>query len=557
MCGIFIYLRKLGFKSGIGYGQMYEAFMKSKHRGPDRSNFLELTDYGVCLGFHRLAIMDRSVRGDQPFTYEDENKQLYVLCNGEIYNFKELCAEYNLKLHSGSDCEVILHLYQLIGLDAMVKALLGEFSFCICEVDKATKEVKLFVGRDQAGTRMLYITGNDDEVVITSELKSSPFLDKGYEVSQFRPRHYLEISNLDDKLFDLNSSKFTKWLDFRKITTSIYDIEEAKKLIRETVVKTVKSMTMGERKLCCLLSGGLDSSLVASILAEYCKEHGNTLYTFSIGMETSTDRPYAEMVAKHIGSIHQHIEVTEEECLKTLSKIPKIIESIDITSNRASCLQYMIVDWISSNTDFKIVFCGDGSDEQNFSYAYFHYSPDAITSQNESIRLIEDVHMFDGLRAGMCATACGLEIRFPFLSKDLLNLIFSIDPELKIPKNGMEKYLLRASFESTTYLPREVLFRSKEAFSDSCADLSRSWFEIIRDHMNTMYTDKELEIAKQKYTHMPIVSKESLHYRLMFENEFGISENTQRVTPYYWLPKWTEDPNITEPSARVLSVYKQ
>jgi len=151
----------------------------------------------------------------------------------------------------------------------------------------------------------------------------------------------------------------------------------------------------------------------------------------------------------------------------------------------------------------------------------------------------------------------GLEIRFGFLSKKLLNLIFSIDPILRMPsKEGMEKWLLREAFAGTTYLPLEVLYRPKDAFSDAISTVSRSWFEIIRDHLDQVYTDEELEKAKKKYIHMPIVSKESLHYRLMFEQYFGTSENTQKITPYYWLPKWTNNPNIIEPSARILDIYK-
>jgi asparagine synthase (glutamine-hydrolysing) len=509
-----------------------------------------------------LAINDLTVNGDQPFVFENEEKQIYVLCNGEIYDFKHLCEKYYIELKSGSDCEVILHLYMLIGLDAMIKELSGdssdissEFSFCICEINKSTKEVKLFVGRDHAGTRMMYLTGNDEEVLISSELKGSPFLDVGYEVSQFRPRHYLEISNNDAKLFDLNSSKFTKWCDFKNIRPTIFELEEAKKIIREMLIKSVRLMTMGDRKLCCLLSGGLDSSLVAAILAEFCREHGIELYTFSIGLDSgSTDRPFAEMVARHIGSLHHHIIVTEKQCLEALEKIPYIIESIDITSNRASCLQYLVVQWISQNTDFKIVFCGDGSDELFASYKYFHNAPSSSAMHQECIRLVNDIHMYDGLRAGMCSTACGLEIRFAFLNKKLLDLVFSIDPELRMPRNGIEKWLLREAFATTNYLPREVLWRSKEAMSDGISELTRSWFEIIRDHVEVLYLDEELEEAKIKYIHMPIVSKESLHYRKIFEQYFGTAENTKKVIPYYWLPKWCGD--IKEPSARVLSVYK-
>lgn len=559
MCGIWIYLIKKGFQSTLTNGEIYSSFMKISARGPDRSSFLKLSQYGVYLGFHRLAIMDTSLRGDQPFTFEDEEKQLYVLCNGEIYNFEKLCQKYGIELKSRSDCEVILHLFRMIGLDASIRELEGEFSFCICEINKITGEVVLHVGRDQGGTRMLYFTGSDNEIVISSELKGSPFLHRGYDVRQFPPRHYLQISNFDEKVFDLNSPKFTKWLDFRAIRPTIFDYEEAKQKIRETFITSVRSMTMGHRGFCSLLSGGVDSSLVSSILAEYCKEHKIVLHTFSIGLDTgSTDRPFAEMVAKHIGSVHTHVTVTEKQCLETLEQIPSIIESTDITSNRASCLQYLIVKYISENTNFKIVFCGDSLDETMLSYMYCHYIKSPETFHDESMRLVEDIHMYDGLRAGMCSTSCGLEIRFAGLNKEFLNLVFSIDPVLRMPKNSIEKFLFRDSFSNTNYLPMEVLWRSKEAFSDGCSDTKRSWFEIVKDYTDKIYSDEELEEAKLKYTHMPISSKESLHYRLQFEKEFGTSENTQKVIPYYWLPRFVpkEFGEITEPSARILSVYK-
>ena len=215
--------------------------------------------------------------------------------------------------------------------------------------------------------------------------------------------------------------------------------------------------------------------------------------------------------------------------------------------------------YISTNTNFKIVFCGDGSDELFFSYKYCHYVTDPKIFDQESIRLIEDIHMYDGLRAGMCSTHFGLEIRFAFLRKEFLKLIFAIEPELRMPKNGIEKYIIRDAFSDTTYLPQEVLWRSKEAMSDACSDITKSWFEIIRDHLEPIYTNEQLETAKLKYknSHMPIVSKESLHYRLKFEESYGHHENTQKTTPYYWLPKFVPgQENITEPSARILSAYQ-
>lgn len=557
MCGIFVYLQRKGFAPSVSNGNLFDSFMKFQHRGPDKSTFITLTDYGLSIGFHRLAIMDRSVKGDQPFTHEDEENITYIVCNGEIYNYVDLCEKYDITLSSSSDCEVILHLYKKYGIDYTIKVLENEFSFAICEINKNTGIVTVYVGRDQAGTRMLYITGNNDEVIITSEAKGSPFLFRDYVIQQFPPRYYQTITNVDEKIFDLNSENLINWLDFKKIEKKITTIEEATVSIRNCLTETVKKMTMGERQLCCLLSGGLDSSLIAALLAKVCKEMNITLYTYSIGLTSgSSDRPFAEKVAKHIGSIHYHIEVTEEYALKTLSDIPGKIETIDVTTSRASTFQYLILDWISKNTDFKIIFCGDGSDELFTSYKYFHNAPNSEELHNEGIRLVEDIHMYDGLRAGMCATACGLEIRFVFLAKQLLELVFSIDPELRMPKNGIEKWILRESFKNTDLLPDEILWRSKEAMSDACSTGARLWYEIIKDEIEKYYTDSEYEFLKKTYenSHMPIISKEALYYRQMFEKVLGTSPNTQKITPYYWLPKWCGD--VSEPSATVLDVYK-
>ena len=558
MCGIWVYMIKKGCQSTLTDGEIYSSFMRFRHRGPDKSILLYLAQYGLYIGFHRLSIMDTSSAGDQPFVLEcpQENKVIYLVCNGEIFNYVDLCQKYGIVCKSRSDCEVIIYLYKLLGIDRMIKELRGEFSFCIAEIDKTTCDVKLIVGRDQAGTRMLDITGNSNEIIISSELKGDPFLHRNYVVEQFKPRHYAIISNTAD---DLSNIKYECWLDFKTILPTIFDYEEAKRRIRKTLIETITSSTMGDREFCCLVSGGVDSSLVASILAEYCAYYNVVLHTFSIGLDSgSTDRPYAEMVAKHIGSIHHHIIVTEEECLNALDKIPGIIESIDITSNRASCLQYLIMDWISKNTDYKIVFCGDGVDEVFLSYKYCHYIESPEVFHNESVRLVEDIHMYDGLRAGMCATACGLEIRFVFLSKEFISLVFSIDPVLRMPYNQIEKYIFRDAFSETNYLPMEVLFRSKEALSDGCSKKERSWFVMIGEHVEKLYSNSHYESEKTKYTHMPIVSKESFHYRKRFEDVFGTCETTQKIIPYYWLPRFVpkEFGEITEPSARILSVYK-
>lgn len=558
MCGIFIYLKKKGFRSAITYGQMYDSFMKIKHRGPDKSIFVDLSDYGVCLGFHRLAIMDRSVRGDQPFTFEDEGRLIYVLCNGEIYNFKDLCSKYSLELQSGSDCEVILHLYRMIGVDAMIKELLGEFAFCIVDIDKVSGEVKLFSGRDECGKREFYITGDENEVLLCSELKASPFLkaETPYFISQFKPRHWLEISSFDTKLCDSETLKYTQWLDFTQIKTTIYDLELAKTLIRDTIIRCIEDRMVSEREIGCLLSGGLDSSLIVSVAHRYCKRHGKILKTFSAGLESgSTDEKFAKAVAEYLGNSHYHTHVifTEKQAAEALKDTIFCIESYDVTSCRASIIQYLLIKWINENTNVHVVLCGEGPDELG-GYMFFHNAPSATAFHDETLRLINDTHFFDALRTGKTTAASRCEVRIPYLDRRFLELIFSIDPALRMPIEGKEKWLIRESFKNQDFLPDEVLFRPKEALSDGCSDANRSWFQILAEYIDTQITNEEYETQKNSYEHLPPISKSAYYFRKIFCEHFGNHTETASVVPYFWLPSWC--PGVTEPSARVLSVYK-
>lgn len=554
MCGIWLYLHRVNRRT-LTDGEIYSAFMKIKQRGPDRSIFRSLDKYGLHIGFHRLSIMDVTTRGDQPFIIETDDKIVYTICNGEIYNYNKLSIDYDLILKSGSDCEVLSHLYMKIGIDEMIKKLQGEFSFCICEIDKLTDVVTLYIGRDQCGIRPLFITGSDDEIVLTSTLKGSPFLEKGYGVKQFPPRCYLKIMSSDEKLFDETFEKITHYIEFDSILTAITDLDEAKIKIRNTLMNSVKTKMISDRSLGCLLSGGLDSSLIASIASRWMKCYGQALHTFSIGMPGSTDEKFAKMVSAHIGSIHTHVEFSQEDFINAIDKVVEVIESYDITTVRASTGQYLISKWIAENTDIKVLLIGDGSDELCSGYMYFHKAPSAEEMHAENIRLINDIHMYDVLRADRGIATNGIEARVPFLDTAFVKLYLSIDPALRMPTKGIEKWLLRESFAETGLLPTEVLYRPKEAFSDGCSSQKKSWYSIIQEHIKDIISDEELSTAQSHYTHCVPPSKEALYFRKTFETLYGTSETTAKVIPYYWLPKWSG--NITEPSARVLEVYKK
>lgn len=569
MCGIWFYMCKKGYKSTtLDNGKLYNSFMSSLPRGPEKSSFLKLSEYGVYIGFHRLSIMDPSTKGDQPFVVETDDKIIYTICNGEIYYFKELCEKYDIHPSSGSDCEVLAHLYLKIGIEALVKEIIAEYAFVICEIQKSSGDVTVYTSRDHCGIRPLFITGNENEVVLSSQLSGSPFLDKNYEIKQFPPRTFLRINNTDEKMYD-SSAKYIEYINFGEIKTTITDLEKAKKLIRETLKEAVECRMMSDRPVACLLSGGLDSSLVVDLVSDYCKRHEQELYTFSIGLEGGTDEYYAKKVSEAVGSIHVHITVTEDELIETYNMIHKISETYDITTNRAIVLQYLVSKYVREYKDkekdkdkdkekwkdIKVLLIGDGSDELFGGYLYFHKAPTPEKYHNEIVRLLDNIHVHDVLRADRGIASNGLEGRDPFLDKRLIQLVLSIKPEYRMVTGGVEKWLLRESFKNNTKLPNEVLYRKKEAFSDGVSSVKRSWYSIIQENVNSIYSDEEFKELSSKYTHCQPISKESLYLRKQFEKEYGDGDETAKVVPFIWMPlkEWVGD--VGDPSARKLTVY--
>ena len=305
----------------------------------------------------------------------------------------------------------------------------------------------------------------------------------------------------------------------------------------------------------------MDSSIVSAFASKHLQKHGKTLRTFSIGMPGGVDEKYAKMVAKHIGSNHTHVEVSEQEFLDVIPDVIKTLGSFDITTVRASTGQYLLSKWISENTDIKVLACGDFSDEEMGSYLYFLNAKTPKDFHDECIRMLEDIHMYDGMRADRCISHFGIEARFPFADHRLIDFILRCDPQLRMAKDGVEKWLLRKSLEAQPtlwdgidLLPPEVLWRQKCAFSDAVSSTERSWYEIIQENAEKMYTDDDLKEAQEKFTHLPPYTKESLYFRNIFCNTFGHNESVAKTIPYIWLPKWSG--NITEPSARILDICK-
>lgn len=548
MCGIFLFLKKNGYK--VNKELIDKSFEKISARGPDNSQINQYNN--LYFGFHRLSIMDTSDLGNQPFNM----KNIILICNGEIFNYKKIIKKYNIKTKSASDCEVLLHLYLILKnkytndnkiINELCNIIDGEFSFCL--YDLITE--KIFIARDPYGVRPLFFSHNFLKYIIfSSEMKGLYDLSKDNEnqIRQFKPGSYMIYDNNKETI--ISYRKYKK--NLLKNNEFIDNEKQAMKSINKIFKEAVHKRIMADREVCCLLSGGLDSSIVASIVSKFIKEKYNTkVKTFSIGMKGSPDLKYAKMVADHIDSEHHNIEISEEAFLNAIEETIYAIESYDITTVRASVGNYLVSKYIKENTDCVVVFNGDYSDEVMGGYIYMNLCKDEIEFNKETYRLVNDITYFDSLRSDRSISNNGLEARVPFADKDFIKLMFSIHPKLKMGcnRNNVEKYLFRKSFDDDNLLPKEILWRKKEAFSDGVSKQEKSWFSILQEYINDKISDIEFNHCKNNYKINPPKTKEAYYYRTIFEKFYP---NTSQVIPYFWMPKYT---NATDPSARTLNNY--
>jgi asparagine synthase (glutamine-hydrolysing) len=516
MCGIFSYL-------GTDYSneELKNYGNKIVHRGPDSTTYKRINDK-LFFGFHRLAINGLNPESDQPM----EKDGIYLICNGEIFNYKKLIGKYKLEntYKTESDCEIILHLYQIIGMD-LCKVLDGEFAFVLYDSHKDI----LFIARDHLGVRSLFWDKNENNtrLCICSELKGMIQVNN---VNQFPPGTY----------WDSQSDSFTKYFDFSKLEFHNSSEEEIIININKLFVKAVEKRLMSDRKLACLLSGGLDSTTVSAIVASYYEPY--TLSTYSIGLKGSVDLHYAKIAAAYLKTNHTSIELTEEQFLKGIEKTIKQIESYDTTSVRASVGNHLISLYIKEHTDDTVIFCGDVSDEIFASYRGFYYAPNNESFHDANVKMLENIQFFDILRSDKSISGAGLEARVPFSDGEFLKYCMGINPVHKrFSKEKMEKYLFRKAFEHL--LPEELAWRVKVAFSDGVSNSEKPWYEIIKNYMDTKYSDEEYESKRLLYIHNQPYDKESLYYREIYESYYP---NTSHTIPFFWKQPFMDD---EDPSA--------
>lgn len=522
MCSIMCYAGK-----DIAKETMEGCLKKTEMRGPDAMQVVE-TPFGL-LGFARLAIMGLTPDGMQPF----ERDGSWVVCNGEIYGFRTIKKEleergYTFK--SGSDCEVLLPLYEEYGLE-MFSHLDAEYACVIYDA----KSGKLLAARDPIGIRPLfYGYSATGRIAFASEAKSlAGWVD---EIRPFPPGYYYYDGD------------FIRYEDIAAVHGYVHsDLDVITKNIHDKLVEGVRKRLDADAPLGFLLSGGLDSSLVCAIAANILQK---PIRTFAIGMDTDAiDLKYAKEVADFIGADHTEVIMTRDEVLANLETVIEALATYDITTIRASMGMYLVCKAINENTDLKVLLTGEISDEL-FGYKYTDFAPSAAEFQKEAAKRIRELHCYDVLRADRCLAANSLEARVPFGDLDFVRYVMSIDPAKKMNTYGKGKYLLRRAFEEDGILPGNILWREKAAFSDA---VGHSMVDDLKEYANAFYSDEEFESLRQKYDFAQPFTKESLLYREIFEKYYP---EQAKMIPDFWMPnKEWEGCNVDDPSARVLANY--
>lgn len=617
MCGIF-YFETVARIALVQLKTLQETCIVSSHRGPDKSVFIR--DDTRAWGFHRLSINGMDPSADQPFHL----KNCRLICNGEIYNFRSLITEFGLndEYQSGSDCEIIIHLYRKIGIYETLRRLDGVFGFVLYDYDSGLT----YVARDPVGVRSLYIgvcrhdgafgseysdlacvSLNPDHygICVASEMKSIHILCD--TIAQFPAGCYMEYSGEDSAdgstVFKSYYENASIYYDYDKIVlkktnyesileTQIKNIRvrysypslslslsaddtetetEICRNIRELFTAAVKKRLMSERPVGCLLSGGLDSSLVTAIVAREMKKSApdTVLNTYSIGLTGSVDLIWARRVAEYLGTCHHEVALTESDFLNSIHETVYQTESYCTTTIRASVGNYLISKYIQQQTDDVVIYCGDMSDEIFGSYRGFLKAPTDAEFKAENERMICDVRFFDLLRSDKSISGAGLEARVPFADKEFLTYVMSVPARFKrfyddASASGstdagnnrrprMEKHLLRKAFEDEGLLPDDVLWRRKEAFSDGVSSQNgRTWIQMIKEHTERVIPDVDFNNRKNSLYSLynPPYDKESFYYRRIFESAY---DGRGEIIPYYWRHPFCD--GVLDPSARLLDFY--
>lgn len=495
---------------------------KIRHRGPDWSGIY--CGENAVLAHERLAIVD-PLSGRQPLYSADGTKVLAV--NGEIYNHQEIRRRFagQYEFQTGSDCEVILALYERYGTD-FIDQLNGIFAFVI--YDSSTGEY--LIARDHVGVIPLYIGHDSDGTVyVASELKALEGQCESYE--PFPPGHCLTGKDGGKPQRWYNRD----WEDYDSMKWSTSDRKEAVQQVKDGLMAAVKRQLMSDVPYGVLLSGGLDSSVVSAIAKMYAAKRVESndendawwprLHSFAVGLKGSPDLAKARDMAEYIGTVHHEVNYTVQEGLDAIRDVIYYIETYDVTTVRASTPMYLLARVIRS-MGIKMVLSGEGADEIFGGYLYFHKAPSARAFHEETVRKLSKLYMYDCLRANKSLMAWGIEGRVPFLDKEFMDTAMRIAPALKMcPGTTIEKGVVREAFADM--LPESVAWRQKEQFSDG---VGYSWIDTLKEVTAAAVSDEQMAHVAERFPINPPKNKEEYYYRSIFEEQFP-SESAAKSVP--------------------------
>jgi len=548
MCGIFtildikgdpVELRKLALNR----------VKRLRHRGPDWSGVY--SDERAVICHERLAIVDVT-HGAQPLVDKGTGRVLSV--NGEIYNHRELRAERLARPHdfqTDSDCECLLYLYDELG-PGFVKLLNGIFAFVIYD----PRDGSFFIARDHIGVNPLY-WGRDGSgsLFVSSEMKA--IFDCCPKVEVFPPGHY----------YDSREGRLEKWYEPSWAAPGrVPRVSAAPAAIRAALEAAVKRQLMCDVPYGLLISGGVDSSIVAAIAARHAEnrvESGERerawwprIHSFSVGLSGAPDTKFARLVAQAIGSQHHEIEFTVQEALDAIPDVIWHLETFDVTTIRAGTPMYLMARKIKA-MGIKMILSGEGSDEIFGGYLYFHKAPNATEFHEELVRKLSALHLYDCLRANKAMSAWGVEARVPFLDPEFMDVAMNLDPEAKMIRPGrMEKHILREAFDG--WVPEQVLWRQKEQFSDG---VGYNWIDSIKAHAEAEVSDSAMANAKHRFPAKTPQTKEAYWFRSIYETHFpnpsavdlvpdGPSIACSTPTAIKWDAAWAA---LADPSGRAVA----
>lgn len=489
---------------------------KIRHRGPDWSGIY--CGRNAILAHERLSIVDPQ-SGGQPLY--SPNRKCILAANGEIYNHREIRAQYagRYEFQTGSDCEVILALYQDRGIH-FLEDLNGIFAFALYDEEKDD----FLIARDPIGVIPLYIGKDaDGKVYVASELKAlEGFCD---EYGPFLPGHY--YWGKEGKMTRWYTRDWFQYDAVKDNPASVHDVHDA-------LENAVKRQLMSDVPYGVLLSGGLDSSVISAIAKKYAAKRVETdqktdawwpqLHSFAIGLKGAPDLAKAREVAQYIDSVHHEINYTIQEGLDALRDVIYFIETYDVTTVRASTPMYLLGRVIKS-MGIKMVLSGEGADEVFGGYLYFHKAPDAEAFHGETVRKLSKLYMYDCLRANKSLSAWGVEGRVPFLDKEFLDVAMRLNPKAKMcPDKEIEKKIVREAFAGM--LPESVAWRQKEQFSDG---VGYNWIDTLKTITAAAISDEEMAHASERFPINPPMNKEEYYYRSIFEEHFPSASAAKSV----------------------------